>query len=268
MACRIQRLHRYRAVWISDVHLGTRGCNAELLLDFLNTVDTERLYLVGDIVDGWRLKRSWYWPESHSAVMHAILRKARHGTRVIYVPGNHDEVARAYLDVALGSIEIRDPAVHTSADGRRFLVLHGDQFDGVVTCARWLALLGDWAYDTVLRANIGFNAVRRRLGLGYWSLANFLKGRAKTAMQYICNFEAAVAEEGRRQKVDGVICGHIHHASLREIDGITYANDGDWVESCTALVEHPDGQLAIVDWTVPQPAAQPDPGPEPERAAA
>jgi len=249
MASDIRRFHRYRTVWISDVHLGTRGCNADMLLAFLDAVETDSLYLVGDIVDGWRLKRSWFWPESHSAVMHAILRKARHGTRVVYVPGNHDEMARDYAGVQLGGIEIHEAPIHAGADGRRFLVLHGDQFDGVVTCARWLALLGDWAYDSVLRANIAFNLVRRRLGLGYWSLANFLKRRVKNAVQYVCDFEAAVAEEGRRQKVDGVICGHIHFPQLREIDGIVYANDGDWVESCTALVEHPDGRLAILDWT-------------------
>ena len=239
---------RYRAVWISDVHLGTRGCKADYLLDFLNATDAATIYLVGDIFDGWRMKRAWYWPESHSAVAQAILRKARKGSRVIYVPGNHDEVLRAYTGVHFCDVEVMEQAIHTTADGRRFLVLHGDQFDGVVRYAKWLALLGDWAYNVMLNANHWFNLARRRLGFGYWSLAAYLKGKVKNAVQFIADFERAVAEEARRHGVDGVICGHIHHAEHRDIEGITYINDGDWVESCTALVEHTDGRMEILNW--------------------
>jgi UDP-2,3-diacylglucosamine pyrophosphatase LpxH len=239
---------RYRAIWISDIHLGTRGCKAEFLLDFLNSVETQTLYLVGDIVDGWRMKKSWYWPDSHSAVVQAILKKARKGTRVIYVPGNHDEILRAYTGVHFCDIEVVEHTVHTTADGRRFLVLHGDQFDGVVKYAKWLALLGDWAYNIMLSVNNGFNLARRKLGFGYWSLSAYLKFKVKNAVQFIDNFERAVADEARRHQVDGVICGHIHHAEHREIQGVTYVNDGDWVESCTALVEHGNGRMEILDW--------------------
>jgi UDP-2,3-diacylglucosamine pyrophosphatase LpxH len=240
---------RYRAIWISDVHLGTRGCKADFLLDFLNKTEAPLLYLVGDIFDGWRMKRSWYWPESHSAVVQAILRKARKGTRVIYVPGNHDEVLRAYTGVHFCDIEVCEQTVHTTADGRRFLVLHGDQFDGVVKYAKWLALLGDWAYNVMIAVNHWFNVARRRLGFGYWSLSAYLKFKVKNAVQFIDNFERTVADEARRHGVDGVICGHIHHAEHRDIQGVTYINDGDWVESCTALVEHQDGRMQIVNWT-------------------
>jgi UDP-2,3-diacylglucosamine pyrophosphatase LpxH len=239
---------RYRAIFISDVHLGTRGCKAEFLLDFLKSTDAPLLYLVGDIFDGWRMKRSWYWPESHSAVVQAILKKARKGTRVIYVPGNHDEFLRGYTGVHFCDVEVVQETVHVGADGKRYLVLHGDQFDGVVKYAKWLALLGDWAYNLMLAANNLFNSARRRLGFGYWSLSAYLKHKVKNAVQFIANYENAVAEEARRKACDGVICGHIHHAEHREMQGITYINDGDWVESCTALVEHPDGRMEIVDW--------------------
>jgi len=239
---------RYRAIWISDVHLGTRGCKAEFLLDFLNNTDSRVLYLVGDIFDGWRLKRHWYWPESHSAVVQAILRKARKGTRVVYIPGNHDELLRAYTGVHFCDVEVTPQAVHETADGRRFLVLHGDQFDGIVSYAKWLALLGDWAYNFMIAANHWFNLARRRLGFGYWSLSAYLKTKVKNAVKYIDDFETAVAEEARRHGVDGVICGHIHKAEHRPIGRVTYINDGDWVESCTALVEHADGRLEVLNW--------------------
>mgnify|MGYP000025778725 FL=1 len=239
---------RYRSIFISDVHLGMRGCKAEFLLDFLNATEASHLYLVGDIFDGWRMKKSWYWPSSHSAVVQAILRKARKGTQVIYVPGNHDEILRGYTGVHFCDIEVMEQTVHTTADGRRFLVLHGDQFDGVVKYAKWLALLGDSAYNIMLQVNHWFNAVRRRLGFGYWSLSAYLKFKVKNAVQFIDNFERAVADEARRYHVDGVICGHIHHAEHRDIEGVTYVNDGDWVENCTALVEHHDGRMEILNW--------------------
>jgi UDP-2,3-diacylglucosamine pyrophosphatase LpxH len=238
----------FRAVFISDVHLGTRGCQAELLLDFIKHMECDTLYLVGDIIDGWRLKNGWHWPQAHNDVVQKVLRMARKGVKVIYVPGNHDEMARDYCGVHFGGVIIARDAIHETADGRRFLVTHGDEFDGVVQHAKWLAFLGDWSYRTVLMLNTWFNLIRRRLGFGYWSLSAFLKVKVKNALQFIENFETAVAEEARRRGVDGVICGHIHKAEMREIQGVTYINDGDWVESCTALVEHLDGRLEILEW--------------------
>lgn len=239
---------RYRAIWISDVHLGTRGCKAEFLLDFLKNTESDDLYLVGDIVDGWRLKRSWYWPQAHNDVVQKLLRKARKGTRVIFVPGNHDEFAREYVEHSFGDIQVMDHAVHETADGKKLLVLHGDRFDGVVKYAKWLAHLGDWAYTLALSLNHWFNLARRRLGYPYWSLSAYLKHKVKNAVAFIADFEAAMAEEARRAGVDGVVCGHIHHAETRMVDGILYCNDGDWVESCTALVEHFDGRIEILHW--------------------
>lgn len=244
---------RYRAIWISDIHLGTRGCKADYLLDFLKQTESDILYLVGDIVDGWRLSKSWYWPQSHNDVVQKLLRKARKGTRVIFVPGNHDEFARHYLDHSFGGIEVVDQAVHCTADGRRLLVLHGDAFDGVVTYAKWLARLGDGAYTLALALNHWVNLARRRLDLPYWSLSAYLKHKVKNAVQFMDDYERTVADEARRQGVDGVVCGHIHHAELRESHGIVYANDGDWVESCTALVEHHNGRLEILRWMEVQP---------------
>ncbi len=240
---------RYRSIFISDIHLGTRGCKAEQLLEFLETHDCDQLYLVGDIVDGWRLKRSWYWPEAHNRVMQKFLAMARAGTRVIYIPGNHDEVARDYHRLTIGDVMILRDAVFETADGRRFLVIHGDEFDGVVKYAKWLAHLGDAAYNLALALNNWFNLARRRLGYPYWSLSAYLKRKVKNAVEYIDNFEEALSEEARRRGLDGVICGHIHHAQIRDLDGITYCNDGDWVESCTALVEDRSGRLSILDWT-------------------
>lgn len=239
---------RYRTIWISDVHLGTRGCKAELLHDFLLNHDCDYLYLIGDIVDGWRLKKNWYWPESHNAVIQRLMWKARHGTTVCYIPGNHDELARDYVGLKFGGIRVLQDAVHETADGRKLLLIHGDEFDGVVKYARWLAILGDAAYTATLVMNHWFNNIRRRLGYPYWSLSAYLKHRVKNAVQFIDNYEHAVAAEARRRGVDGVVCGHIHHAEIRTIDGILYCNDGDWVESCTALVEDFDGKLRILRW--------------------
>ena len=239
---------RYRSIFISDVHLGTRGCQAELLLDFIRQVTCDRLYLVGDIVDGWKLRSGWYWPQAHNDVVQKVLRLARKGVEVIYVPGNHDEVVRDFCGVHFGGVVVARDIVHQTADGRRFLVMHGDEFDGVVQYAPWLAFVGDWAYRTVLMLNTVVNRVRRRLGFGYWSLSAFLKVKVKNALQFIENFEGAVAAEARRRGVDGVICGHIHKAEMRDIDGVIYINDGDWVESCTALVEHFDGRMEILHW--------------------
>ena len=240
----------YRAVFISDTHLGTRGCRSDFLADFLNRVSCDRLYLVGDIIDGWRLRKSWYWDAMHDEVLRLILRHARNGTDVVYIPGNHDELFRGWLPLGLeiGGIRLVADAVHETADGRRLLVIHGDQFDSVVRYARFLALLGDWAYTAALAVNTWFNAVRRKLGYPYWSLSAWLKRQVKEAVKAIDRFEAALAGEARRRGLDGVVCGHIHHAEMREVAGVLYLNDGDWVESCTALVEHGDGRLELLDW--------------------
>jgi len=238
----------YRTIWISDIHLGTRGCKAEFLLDFLRHTESEYLYLVGDIVDGWRLRRSWYWAQTHNDVIQKVLRKARKGTKVIYVPGNHDEWLRDYTELQLGGVWLLDEVVHVTADGRKLLVVHGDAFDGVVRYARWLALLGDWAYTAVLQLNHYFNLIRRRFGYPYWSLSAYLKGRVKNAVEFVSNFADAIADEAKKRGVDGIVCGHIHQADMRTIAGVLYCNDGDWVESCTALVEHVDGRLEILRW--------------------
>jgi UDP-2,3-diacylglucosamine pyrophosphatase LpxH len=247
----------FRAIWISDVHLGTIGCKAEFLLDFLKHTESEYLYLVGDMIDGWRLRRGWYWPQAHNDVVQKFLRKARKGTKVVFVPGNHDSFARDYIDFDFGQIEVRDEAIHETVDGRQLLVIHGDQFDGIINYAKWLALLGDWAYTLALRLNRWFNAIRAFFGFRYWSLSAYLKYKVKNAVRFIANFEAAVAQMARRRGVDGVVCGHIHHAEIRDIDGILYCNDGDWVESCTALVEHVDGRFEIVRWAEMRHPARP-----------
>ncbi|RPH40766.1 MAG: UDP-2,3-diacylglucosamine diphosphatase [Burkholderiales bacterium] len=244
----LEATHRVRTVWISDLHLGTPGCQAGALLEFLRRVDCDTLYLVGDIIDGWQLRRSWYWPQSHNDVVQKILRKARKGTRVVFVPGNHDEFARRYVGHSFGGVEVVEDCVHVTADGRRLWVTHGDLFDGVVQCARWLAHLGDAAYEFTLRANRWFNVARARMGLPYWSLSRYLKLKVKRAVSYVGDFEAAVAREARRRGAHGVVCGHIHHAEIRTIDGVLYCNDGDWVESLTALVELADGRLEILDF--------------------
>lgn len=238
----------YRAIWISDVHLGTRGCNAEMLLDFLRRTDSDYLYLVGDIIDFWRLRKTWYWRQAHNDVVQKLLRKARKGTRVIYIPGNHDENFRDFKRHRFGRVSILEDTIHVMADGRRFLVIHGDHFDGVVKYAKWLAYLGDTAYVWLLNANTGLNWMRRKLGFSYWSLSAYLKHKVKNAVEFVSNYENAVVSEARRRGADGVICGHIHTAEIREIDGILYCNDGDWVESCTALVEHTDGRLEVLRW--------------------
>jgi UDP-2,3-diacylglucosamine pyrophosphatase LpxH len=243
-----QTKRHYRTVFLSDVHLGTRGCRAEFLADFLSQVECGHLYLVGDIVDGWRLRKSWYWDASHDEVIRLVLGMARHGTQVTYIPGNHDEMFRDWLGLEVAGVRLQRDAVHVTADGRRLLVTHGDEFDSVVRYAKFLALLGDWAYDWALTVNRLFNAVRRRMGYPYWSLSQWLKRQVKGAVKAIDRFEVALAQEARQRGFQGVVCGHIHHAEMRDIGGVAYMNDGDWVESCTALVEHPDGRLELIDW--------------------
>ena len=243
-----QKPKDYKAIFISDIHLGSKACQAELLLDFLKHNDSQKLYLVGDIVDGWRLKRKWYWPQSHNDVVQKILRKARKGTEIIYVPGNHDEGLRRYIGTHFGGIEVRNTDIYEAVNGNKYLVLHGDNFDNVMLYARWVAYLGDYAYDFVLSLNNVFNGLRRLMGLRYWSLSSYLKIKVKNAVQFISEYEHAIANEAQKAGVQGVICGHIHHAQMKQYGDIIYMNDGDWVESCTALVEHLDGTWEIVFW--------------------
>jgi len=239
---------QYRTIWISDIHLGTSGCQAEYLLDFLKHNEAETFYLVGDIIDGWRLKKSWYWPQAHNDVVQKILRKVRKGSEVFYIPGNHDEVARQFIGMTFGDIQIRNEMIHITANGKRLWITHGDLFDSVMQYAKWLAYLGDSAYTIILVINRWFNNIRIKLGFQYWSLSQFLKHKVKNAVSFIADFEAIMAREARKRKCDGVVCGHIHKAEIRDIDGLLYCNDGDWVESLTALVETFDGELKIIHW--------------------
>ncbi len=239
---------RVRTLFLSDLHLGTKGCQADALLEFLRRYDAETIYLVGDIIDGWRLKTGWYWPQSHNDVVQKLMRKVRKGTSLVYVPGNHDEFLRDYIGINLGGIELAEHAIHETADGKRYLVIHGDQFDLVVMHAKWIALLGDWAYTTALFINTYLNIIRRRLGLTYWSLSAWAKMKVKNAVNYISRFEELLAAEAERQQADGVICGHIHHAAMHNTHKVAYVNTGDWVESCTAIIEHWDGSLELIRW--------------------
>ena len=241
--------NHHRTIFISDTHLGTKGCKADLLADFLRHNSCDTLYLVGDIVDGWRLKHRWFWPESHNRVLDALLTAIDSGTRIVYVPGNHDEVLRDYCGRVVAGVEVCFEAVHETADGRKLLIVHGDQFDRVIVCAKWLAHVGDWAYTAALELNEIFNGARKSFGLSYWSLSAWLKQKVKNALEYICRFELAVADHARERGFDGVVCGHIHHATIKDFGGVQYLNDGDWVESCTALVEDARGRLEILRWT-------------------
>jgi UDP-2,3-diacylglucosamine pyrophosphatase LpxH len=241
-------MERVRAIFLSDIHLGTRACQAGRLLAFLRDHEAEQIYLVGDIVDFWSMKRGVAWSAEQNTFVQKMLKRARHGVDVVLVPGNHDEFARKYLDHSFGGVEVIGECTHVTADGRRLWVTHGDMFDGVIQCAKWLAYAGDIAYEVTLKVNSWYNRARSRLGLGYWSLSRYLKLKVKRAVSYVSEFENAVAREARRRGAHGVVCGHIHHAEIREIDGVLYCNDGDWVESLTALVEHPDGRLEILDY--------------------
>ena len=252
----------FRTLFLSDVHLGCRGCQAGLLLDFLRHHDAETIYLVGDIADGWRLRKSWYWPQEHNDVVQKLLRKGRKGSRIVYIPGNHDEFLRSYAGTHFGGVEVMDRDIYETADGRKLLIIHGDQFDVVVRHAAWLAHLGAGAYNAVIGVNTHFNRFRRRLGLGYWSLSAWAKLKVKNAVNYIGAFEDALANEARRVGADGVVCGHIHHAAIRQTPTFQYINTGDWVESCTAVAEHHDGRMEIIRWTqlLDQPEAVDDGG--------
>ena len=243
-----RRRCRFRTIWISDVHLGTKGCNAPMLIDFLDSTDSKTMYLVGDIIDGWRMKKRFYWPAAHNDIVWRVMKRARRGTRVVYIPGNHDEMFRQFTGMNFGGVEIRRKAIHDTADGRKLLVIHGDEFDAIMLAHRWLAFVGDAAYEMLMRCNHLVNKVRSLLGKPYWSLSKTAKHKVKNAVAFISRFEEVVAHEAGRRSVDGVVCGHIHNAEAREIAGIAYYNDGDWVEGCTALVEHFDGRMEILHW--------------------
>ncbi|PJE35971.1 UDP-2,3-diacylglucosamine hydrolase [Pseudooceanicola lipolyticus] len=239
---------RYRTIFISDIHLGTKGCQAQMLLDFLAEHQADVIYLVGDIIDAWRLQRGWFWPQGHNDVVQELLSRAHDGARIYYIPGNHDEMMRSYLGTHFGGVEVMETADHVTADGRRLLVTHGDQFDAIVVNARWLAHVGDRAYGFALWLNTWVNRAKRLWGGQYWSLSNWAKAQVKHAVNYISEYEDVLADEARRGGYDGIVCGHIHSASLRKIGGLDYINTGDWVESCTAVVEESDGRLRLIDW--------------------
>ncbi len=244
-----------RALFISDVHLGTRTAQADRLLDLLRYCEADVIYLVGDIIDFWRVRRGPHWPQSHNDVLQKLMRKVRKGTRLILIPGNHDEALRDYAGMQFGGVEVHRDYVHLTAQGRRYVVMHGDEFDVVVRTAKWLALLGDRGYELALWLNNPLNWVRRHLGLGYWSLSAYLKNRVKKAVAFIGAFEEAVAAEARRRATDGIVCGHIHHAADRTFEGVHYLNCGDWVESCTAIVESHTGELQVIRWADQQPVS-------------
>ena len=249
-------LKTVKTLFISDIHLGTRGCQAAALLDFLKCHEADTIYLVGDIVDGWRLKSSWYWPQLHNDIVQKILRQARKGTRVVYVPGNHDEFLRDYVGSSFGGIEIVEEAIHEMVDGRRMLILHGDKFDTVVRNHKWLAMLGDWAYDFAIFLNRLIGFVRRQFGLSDWSFSAYAKNKVKQAVSFISAFEEAVVADAARNGVCAVMCGHIHQPVIRQMGPILYLNTGDWVESCSAIVEHIDGIFELVRWKAATPQAQ------------
>lgn len=237
-----------RSAFISDIHLGSRECRADLVLDFLHHVQMDQLFLVGDIVDIWSMRRSFYWPQMHNDVLRTILGKTKRGTRVVYVPGNHDEQLREFSGASFGNLEIHRQYVHTTLRDLKLLITHGDEFDGAVKCSRWLAWLGSELYDVTLGANRLMNALRRRLGYPYWSLAGYLKSRVGTAAKYVQQFERAAAHAARRHGVDGIVCGHIHRPEIIDLDGMLYCNDGDWVDSCSALIEDRSGELELWHW--------------------
>jgi UDP-2,3-diacylglucosamine pyrophosphatase LpxH len=240
---------KFRAVWISDVHLGSKSCKADYLLEFLHAVQTEHLYLVGDIIDMRAMRRGLYWPQIHNNVIRAILGKAKHDTRVVYVPGNHDEPIREHCGEVFGNVDVRRTAVHETVDGKKLLVMHGDEFDGMLQCPRLMSWIGSCSYDLLLRLNHLYNGWRRRFNKPYWSLSSFIKSRVGNANRHIRTYESVVADYARRRGMDGVVCGHIHMPQLTRMNDFIYCNDGDWVEHCTALVERLDGTLSLLHWT-------------------
>jgi UDP-2,3-diacylglucosamine pyrophosphatase LpxH len=250
---------RVRTLFLSDIHLGTRACQAQRLLEFLREHPAEQTYLIGDIVDFWAMRRGVCWSPAQNTVVQKLLRRARHGERIVFIPGNHDEAVRDYLDVSFGDVEVREEAIHETADGRRLLLTHGDMFDQVTRHHRWVAVLGDLGYDLLVRLNLVLSWIRRTLGIaGYWSLAGYAKRKVKTALNFIFDFEDSAVRHARERGLDGIVCGHIHWAAIKEIGGRLYVNCGDWVDSCTAIVEHFDGRLELIAWDGRQPAAAGD----------
>lgn len=251
-------LKQYRTLFVSDLHLGLGACQADLFLDFFKTVEAEKIYLVGDVIDFWRIRKRPQWYQSHNDVVQKLLRRVRKGTKMIYIPGNHDEILRSYVGMQIGGIDLKRRDIHETADGRKFLIIHGDEFDIVVRHAKWLAYLGDGAYNLALWANTHFNWVRRKAGLEYWSLSAYLKQRVKKAVNFIGEFESALSQEAHKHKVDGVICGHIHQVAMKQIGDVLYINTGDWVESCTAVGETLDGSFEIIHWVNGQSVTDPE----------
>lgn len=242
-----QNFH-HRALFLSDIHLGKKGCQAELLLSFLKVHDADYIYLIGDIFDGWRLKKGWYWPQTHNDVVQKILRKARKGSKIIYIPGNHDEVMRNYFGTHFGGIEVKESDIFESANGKKFLIIHGDQFDVVIKNAKWLAHVGDWAYEAALNLSTWLNKFRRLWGGQYWSMSRWAKYKVKSAVNFIGDYEDILSHEAKKHDADGIICGHIHHPTIKQINDVSYLNTGDWVESCTAIVEGYDGEFELIYW--------------------
>ncbi|RVU85709.1 UDP-2,3-diacylglucosamine diphosphatase [Leucothrix sargassi] len=244
--------HQYRSIFISDTHLGSRGCKSELLLEFLKQHECQNLYLVGDIFDGWRLKKRWFWQPNYDAIIQNVLDRAQRGVKVVYISGNHDGFTRNFTGHSMSKIELADECIHMTADKKQMLVLHGDRFDSVVKFPAWLAKVGDAVYEKMVEVNRYYNVARTSLGYPYWSLSSYIKENTKSAVEYIAAYEEACANEARQRQLDGVICGHIHHAAIREIDGVMYYNDGDWVESCTALAEDYEGNFTLINWAEQQ----------------
>lgn len=237
---------RYKSVFISDIHLGTRGSKANELLSFLKDIECDNIFLVGDIFDGWRLKNGWYWPVEHSTVIQKLLRMSRKGTKLIYIPGNHDEFMRQFLEHNFGDIELHNEMVYESVSGKKYIIVHGDKFDLVTVNFKWLAHIGDWAYTALININTGVHAIRSYFKLTYWSISRWAKHKVKEAVNFIGNYEQSLSHYAKLHKADGIICGHIHHANITKLDDIEYMNCGDWVESCTALVENLDGKFEII----------------------
>lgn len=251
-----EEIKKYRTLFVSDLHLGLGASQADQFLEFFKTVQAEKIYLVGDIIDFWRIKKRPQWGQSHNDVIQKLLRSVRKGTEMVYIPGNHDEMLRAYCGMQIGGIELKRRDIHETADGRRFLIIHGDEFDIVVRHAKWLAHLGDGAYALALWLNTHFNWVRRKAGLEYWSLSAYLKQRVKQAVKFIGEFEQALSSEAEKRKVDGVICGHIHQVALKQIGDVLYINTGDWVESCTAVGETMEGTFEVIHWKKGKPVIE------------
>lgn len=250
----------YRTIWISDLHLGSTQCQADVLLDFLKYNDSEKLYLVGDIIDFWALSKKMYWPCDHNTIIQKLLRKARHGTQIIYVPGNHDDNIREYDNHVFGDITVKNSDVHTTAAGKRFLIVHGDEYDSIARYHEWIARLGSKGYDVLLEINRYLRLLRRMFGIpqSQFSLAAYVKYKVKNIVQFISDYEENIVNTLRHEGVDGVICGHIHHAEIKDISGFLYVNTGDFVESCSAIVEHSDGSLEQVKWLKSEPSMQYD----------